>query len=199
MIRRGSSITSLGTEMRPGAGCGATDIDRPRIIDSRAPELKYLVSHAPAKPALTNLWTVRPFGPLHVCRCGTRRNPTMQSASVKVAAIVMMAGILAAARGAWAADSTGGIAEQPLAPRPFRRGKTMFVQLSPEETGVRTENPYDDPRMWGELYQEFEAARSAPAWRSATMTATAGPTSSSSARPRAAGFSATSAATSSRT
>ena len=24
------------------------------------------------------------------------------------------------------------------------------------ETGVRTENRYDDPRMWGDLYQEFE-------------------------------------------
>jgi hypothetical protein len=32
----------------------------------------------------------------------------------------------------------------------------MFVKLSPDETGVRTENPYDDPRMWGDLYQEFE-------------------------------------------
>ena len=32
----------------------------------------------------------------------------------------------------------------------------MFVQLSPEETGVKVENPYDDPRMWGDLYQEFE-------------------------------------------
>jgi hypothetical protein len=32
----------------------------------------------------------------------------------------------------------------------------MFAELSPEETGVRTENPYDDPRMWGDLYHEFE-------------------------------------------
>jgi hypothetical protein len=32
----------------------------------------------------------------------------------------------------------------------------MFVQLPAEETGVRTENNYDDPRMWGDLYQEFE-------------------------------------------
>jgi enediyne biosynthesis protein E4 len=37
--------------------------------------------------------------------------------------------------------------------------------------------------MHGELYQEFETARSGPAWRSGTTTATGGPTSSSSARP----------------
>jgi hypothetical protein len=32
----------------------------------------------------------------------------------------------------------------------------MFVRLSPEETGVRVENKYDDPRMWGDLNHEFE-------------------------------------------
>lgn len=32
----------------------------------------------------------------------------------------------------------------------------MFVLLKPEETGVRTENNYADPKMKGELYQEFE-------------------------------------------
>ncbi|HUJ43135.1 MAG TPA: FG-GAP-like repeat-containing protein [Opitutaceae bacterium] len=32
----------------------------------------------------------------------------------------------------------------------------MFVQLPAEETGVRTENRYNDPRMFGDLYQEFE-------------------------------------------
>ena len=32
----------------------------------------------------------------------------------------------------------------------------MFVRLSPEETGLRAENRYDDPRIWGELYHEFE-------------------------------------------
>ena len=33
----------------------------------------------------------------------------------------------------------------------------MFTRLSPEETGVRAENSYDDPRMWGDLTHEFEA------------------------------------------
>jgi hypothetical protein len=56
----------------------------------------------------------------------------------------------------WAAESSGSISEKPLAPHLFPRGKTMFVQLAPETTGIRTENRYADPRMWGELYQEFE-------------------------------------------
>jgi enediyne biosynthesis protein E4 len=53
-------------------------------------------------------------------------------------------------------DAAGSIAEAPLAARPFARGKTMFVKLSPDATGVRTENPYDDPRMWGDLNHEYE-------------------------------------------
>src|ERR1017187_7422184 len=55
-----------------------------------------------------------------------------------------------------AGDAAGGIAEKPLAPHLFPRGKTMFMQLPAEATGVRTENRYNDPRMWGDLYQEFE-------------------------------------------
>ena len=31
----------------------------------------------------------------------------------------------------------------------------MFTELPPEQTGLKTENRYDDPRMWGDLYQEF--------------------------------------------
>ncbi len=57
---------------------------------------------------------------------------------------------------AQAGDPAGGISERPLAPRPFPRGKTMFVTLPPAETGVHVENKYDDPRMWGNLNHEFE-------------------------------------------
>jgi hypothetical protein len=32
----------------------------------------------------------------------------------------------------------------------------MFTQLAPARTGITVANPYDDPRMWGSLYQEFE-------------------------------------------
>jgi hypothetical protein len=55
-----------------------------------------------------------------------------------------------------AADPAGSITSKPLAPRAFPRGRTLFTLLSPDETGVHTDNPYDDPKMWGELYQEFE-------------------------------------------
>ena len=54
-----------------------------------------------------------------------------------------------------AADPAGGLGEKPFAARPAPRGPTIFTQLPPEDTGVRTENRYADPRMWGDLYQEF--------------------------------------------
>ncbi|HWA88373.1 MAG TPA: FG-GAP-like repeat-containing protein [Opitutus sp.] len=49
-----------------------------------------------------------------------------------------------------------GIVAAPLAPRSGPRGATMFVVLPPEQTGVRTENNYDDPAMWGRHYREIE-------------------------------------------
>jgi hypothetical protein len=85
----------------------------------------------------------------------SRANPRARAAARRAARRAILAGALLAGAAAWAADPAGGIAERPLAPRPFPRGKTMFVQLSPDETGVRTDNRFDDPRMWGELYQEF--------------------------------------------
>ncbi len=56
-----------------------------------------------------------------------------------------------------AADAAGSIEARALVPSSGPRAKTMFVQLAPEATGVRTENRYNDPRMHGELYQEFDA------------------------------------------
>jgi hypothetical protein len=55
-----------------------------------------------------------------------------------------------------AADTTGGIVEFPLAPRSGPRGATMFKVMSPQETGVVTENRYADPKMWGALCNEFD-------------------------------------------
>src|SRR6202000_866703 len=43
----------------------------------------------------------------------------------------------------------------PLQPRSGPRGRTLFASQPPEVTGVRTENRYADPRMWGDRYQEF--------------------------------------------
>jgi hypothetical protein len=67
-----------------------------------------------------------------------------------------MIGALFAGVAVVAADSPAGITSSLLAPRPLRRGATMFMEVSPQESGVITENNYDDPRMWGELYHEFE-------------------------------------------
>ena len=50
----------------------------------------------------------------------------------------------------------GSISFEALAPRPGPRGPTLFRVLPPEETGVVTQNNYDDPRMWGARYSENE-------------------------------------------
>ncbi|PTY08468.1 RNA-binding protein [Opitutaceae bacterium EW11] len=64
--------------------------------------------------------------------------------------------VLALALGTVAAEPVQpGLSEQTLAPRSGPRGKTMFVQLDPAQTGVATENRYDDPEMWGKRYQEL--------------------------------------------
>jgi hypothetical protein len=49
-----------------------------------------------------------------------------------------------------------GLESQPLARPSGPRGETMFASLAPETTGIRTTNNYADPRMWAELYHEFE-------------------------------------------
>ncbi|HWA27404.1 MAG TPA: FG-GAP-like repeat-containing protein [Lacunisphaera sp.] len=48
-----------------------------------------------------------------------------------------------------------GVTEAPLAPRSRAAGTTMFTVMPPEQTGVVTENRYDDPGMWAERYQEL--------------------------------------------
>ncbi|AOS43562.1 FG-GAP repeat protein [Lacunisphaera limnophila] len=50
----------------------------------------------------------------------------------------------------------GGIEARPLAGRSAPAGPTMFTALAPEQTGLVTANAYGDPRMWNELYHEFE-------------------------------------------
>ncbi len=48
-----------------------------------------------------------------------------------------------------------GMVETMFAARSAPRGATLFTTLAPEQTGIVTENRYDDPRMWGERYQEI--------------------------------------------
>jgi hypothetical protein len=64
-----------------------------------------------------------------------------------------MAAVLACA----ARADNGTITERPLAPRAFPRGKTLFTELSPQATRAsRSRTSTTIPRMWGELYHEFD-------------------------------------------
>jgi hypothetical protein len=54
-----------------------------------------------------------------------------------------------------AAESGSFLQSETLAARSGPRGATLFTTLSPEETGVKASNAYDDLKMWGEHYREF--------------------------------------------
>jgi hypothetical protein len=62
---------------------------------------------------------------------------------------VLVAGLLVQA-------SAAAIEGHPFATRSIAPGPTLFTTLSPDSTGVKTTNNYADPRMWNELYHEFE-------------------------------------------
>jgi len=72
-----------------------------------------------------------------------------------LAGVALLSCAVLVAAQAQAGGQVGGISQKPLAPRSHPRGKTLFVQLSPEETGIKVDNPYDDARMWGDLYPEL--------------------------------------------
>jgi hypothetical protein len=88
-------------------------------------------------------------------RTKSRTNPLPWAAACR--AMAACACLLAAAASRAAGDG-GSITGRPLAPHPFPRGPTMFTDMPPEVTGVRTENKYADPRMHGDLYEEFETS-----------------------------------------
>ena len=48
-----------------------------------------------------------------------------------------------------------GASAAPLAERSQSSGDTLFTKISPTQTGIVVPNPYDDPRMWGQLYREL--------------------------------------------
>lgn len=48
-----------------------------------------------------------------------------------------------------------GASAAPLAERSRPAGDTLFTKMPTEQTGIVVPNPYDDPRMWGELYREL--------------------------------------------
>ena len=87
----------------------------------------------------------------------SRKRRGAWSAAGRAGRLGMACAALAAGAAA-APDPAGSITWKPLAPHPFPRGKTLFVELPADETGVRTENKYADPRMHGDLYEEFETS-----------------------------------------
>jgi hypothetical protein len=68
----------------------------------------------------------------------------------------MLAALCLGMAAAFAAGADG-LSQRPLGPRPAAGGRTLFTLLKPDETGIHLQNPYDDPRMWGDLYYEFES------------------------------------------
>lgn len=67
----------------------------------------------------------------------------------------LLAGIIAVQAAAFAADPTAGWKEETFGPRSAPRGPTLFTELAPAQTGIVTENRYNDPKMWNERYLEF--------------------------------------------
>jgi enediyne biosynthesis protein E4 len=84
-------------------------------------------------------------------RANAGRFPPLQRPG---ACSLLALGVFAAA--STLAQSITGLTATPLAPPPASKAKTLFVEITPEESGVRTENKYADPKMWSELYHEFE-------------------------------------------
>ena len=96
---------------------------------------------------------------------GTTRLARTHCARHGMRAVGVLAGVLATlgfgSATIGAADSPNstsptGLEEQPLAPRSGPRGRTLFTVVGPEDSGVRTENKYDDPEMWGRRSREFD-------------------------------------------
>ena len=54
-----------------------------------------------------------------------------------------------------AAGAAEALVPEPLAPRSGPRGTTLFATLAPADTGIVTDNRYDDPKMWRNLYDAF--------------------------------------------
>ncbi|HZL46973.1 MAG TPA: hypothetical protein VFC28_12175, partial [Opitutaceae bacterium] len=81
--------------------------------------------------------------PYPACITGRRttvdpRLPQPRTAVKRVLGGGIFVAALLAGLAARAADPPAGITAAPLAPHAHARGKTMFVQLPPDVTGVRT-------------------------------------------------------------
>lgn len=70
----------------------------------------------------------------------------------------LMAAALFLSAWAFAASPAGGITDSPLAEEAYPHDTLKFISLAPADTGVRAENRYDDPKISGELSQEFDSS-----------------------------------------
>ena len=93
----------------------------------------------------------------HRADFGVNRREFVRSSAAFSAGVLVSGRLLAQTGSAAAARGTppGSIVEKLFAPRAPRGGKTLFAELHPELTGIFTENPYDDPRMWEGPYLQF--------------------------------------------
>jgi hypothetical protein len=53
------------------------------------------------------------------------------------------------------AAAENSLESSPMAARSRGPGTTLFHRISPDETGIITQNQYDDPRMWGDRSRGF--------------------------------------------
>ncbi len=83
------------------------------------------------------------------------RQPRVETSAGRPSRLLLL-GVLVLCTPGRAAQDPGSIVSAPFENRPAPRGRTMFTVLPAEQTGLKTENPYDDPRMWAGLYHEFE-------------------------------------------
>ena len=80
-------------------------------------------------------------------------SPILLKSRLRLLGILAASGLIA---GTLSGDeSPAALGSTPLAARSGPRGATLFTTLPPALTGLKAFNAYDDPAMWGRLYQEF--------------------------------------------
>jgi len=88
-------------------------------------------------------------------RLGRSQNASLPTGFWPLSRLAALILLVSGAVGLHASDEMVPLVGQKLNPHSGPRGKTMFTTLSPEYTGVRTENQYADPHMRGDLFQQY--------------------------------------------
>ena len=101
-------------------------------------------------------WPDRPLSHRRLTMSGAHNKTGARAAFWCVVRFALLPALAALTTGHAGSNSTGELSASPLASHSPSRGKTMFVELSPDLTGLKLSNPYNDPKMRGDLYLEFE-------------------------------------------